>query len=666
MCGLAGIINKAGFSSGLISEMTDIIKHRGPDDEGFVIWTNDDDRPEVLFGKNTPNEIFKKWPAYKIKNVNSVENKKAVIAFGHRRLSILDLSATGHQPMAYLNNRYWIIFNGEIYNYLELREELKAKGYEFKSNSDTEVILASFDHWGVDCQNRFNGMWAFSIYDTATKNIFLSRDRFGIKPLYYWFSPDGSFCFGSEIKQFTIHKNWKTILNKNRAFDFLYFSLTDHTEETMFKDVFMLTPGGCFFDSIEKLSSYIKAGKLPVKQWYNPKKKLFEGGFEEAKKGFLKRFQEAIKLHIRADVPIGSALSGGLDSSSIVSYINILLRKQDKSDLQKTFSSVSNDEKYSEKKWIDEVVKETQVEGHFIYPNGKDVFTLTEKLIWHMDEPYQSQSAFLGYHVFQEAKKNKVIVLLNGQGADEYLSGYTAFRSQRQKELIKQLKIKSLKKENIGFSGILKILLRIAYEKIPLKLRFSVSQISLKNRQLYKIIDQKHLVRKRLHPYLINGYKKTDHYVISNYQLFTNPLPRYLRWEDRNSMAHSVEARVPFLDYRLVEFVRNLPLDFLDAPFQTKRILVESMNGILPEKIRQRKDKKGFITPEQGWLSGEYQKEFLDMFDHYAPYAKEIIRHDKARSYIQKVQSGILPFDYTYWRLILFCVWMKVFNVETD
>jgi asparagine synthase (glutamine-hydrolysing) len=269
-------------------------------------------------------------------------------------------------------------------------------------------------------------MWAFAIYDRQEKTIFLSRDRFGIKPLYYWFSPEGDFYFASEIKQFTVLPGWKAILNKERALDYLYFALTDHTEETLFAGVYLVPPSNFIFENIEKLKS--NRSKFKTEQWYTIKTEDSKLSFEEARKQFLDKFKDSINLHLRADVSIGSALSGGLDSSSIVSYINVLLKQENKPELQKTFSSCSEDLRFDERIWMEEVVKETLVDGHYVYPKGEDVFKLTDKLIWFMDEPYQSQSAFLGYHVFEEAKKNNVIVLLNGQGADEYLSGYGKFR----------------------------------------------------------------------------------------------------------------------------------------------------------------------------------------------------------------------------------------------
>lgn len=370
-------------------------------------------------------------------------------------------------------------------------------------------------------------------------------------------------------------------------------------------------------------------------------------------------------MHLRADVTVGSALSGGLDSSSIVSYINILLTEQGKSDLQKTFSSCADDKRFDERVWMEEVVSATKVESNYIYPKGADVFNLTEKLIWHMDEPYQSQSAFLGYHVFEEANKKGVIVLLNGQGADEYLSGYGEFKNLRLKKMLLSLKFHRLFKEVNGLGHFIRLLLGCVIDISPKIILAKLNNLRSKS-VLDGIVNVYELNKDRRRLKTRFNSRKLSTLAISNFQLFSDPLPRYLRWEDRNSMAHSVEARVPFLDHRLVEFAQSLPLDYLDAYNQSKRILVESMEGILPEKVRMRTDKKGFITPEELWLKEEYKDNYLHMLQEYHKYSNGLINLDSALNYIRMVQTSKMPFNYTYWRIILFCVWMKVFKVELD
>lgn len=663
MCGISGIVSKNNINLASIAQMNAIIKHRGPDDEGFALFNKTNCL--IAGGNDTAKETWQATESYcpqiHIKDIN--ENVQ--IAFGHRRLSILDLSPKGHQPMCSKDKRYWITYNGEVYNYIEIRKELEDLGHQFTTNTDTEVIINAYVEWGSDCQHKFNGMWAFAMYDHQTKNIFLSRDRFGIKPLYYWFSPTGDFCFASEIKQFTVLPNWKAILNERMAYDFLYYSTTDHCEETLFKGVYHIPPGNeCCF-SIHELTAQAKNKKLKTKQWYNPVIKPFKGSFEEAKKQFLSLFKQSVELHLRADVPIGSALSGGLDSSSIVSYINLLLQKEGKTELQKTFSSCSDDKKYDEREWMDEVVKATNVDGHFVYPQGKDIFTKTEKIVWHLDEPYQSQTAFMGYHVFEEAARNKVRVLLNGQGADEYLSCYGDIRFLRQLELLKKVKLNSLVKELGSVKSLWQFIFIAFYKAVPNSIKYFKPLNQLAYKQINDLVNNS-LITAKPHINLLFNKKPLDRLGVSIFQLFRDPLPRYLRWEDRNSMAHTVEARVPFLDYRLVEFGLSLPVHFLDSPFQLKRVLVEAMKGILPEKVRQRKDKKGFITPEERWFKQDYKEEFINYFKENSSFAKNVINTDEAMSFLKRIQSPNSPFNPNYWHIIVFSVWMKTFNVQLE
>jgi asparagine synthase (glutamine-hydrolysing) len=662
MCGISGVISNSKISIDSFLEMNQVIRHRGPDDEGFVLF--DQNQYYVLGSSDTAAQSWVSDELYSPKANIQSSTFIANVGFGHRRLSILDLSSKGHQPLCSKDERYWITFNGEVYNYLEIRKELIELGYIFNTNTDTEVIISAYQEWGVECQHRFNGMWAFAIYDRLEKNIFLSRDRFGIKPIYYWFSPEGDFYFASEIKQFTKLPGWSAILNKERAIDYLCYAITDHTEETLFKGVYALPPSHFVLNKIENV--LLNTCKLKPIKWYSLKSSISKITFENAQNEFLKKFKDSVNLHLRADVHVGSALSGGIDSSSIVSYVSILLKQENKSKFQKTFSSCSEDSRYDERNWMEEVVKQTQVEGHYVYPKGEDIFKLTEKLIWHMDEPYQSQSAFLGYHVFQTAKQHNVLVLLNGQGADEYLSGYSSYRILRQKDLVKRLKLFKLYREVNSLSQTLRLILHTAIDKLPNKLRYELSFLNKKNRRLKKIINLNILDKERVHPYQLLQHNNQSQSGISSYQLFKDPLQKYLRWEDRNSMAHSVEARVPFLDYRLIEFVHSLPLDYLDAPNHSKRILVEALKGILPEKVRNRKDKKGFITPEQKWFMTDFSIDFLKLFDDNIVYAKGMINSKEARRYLVEMQKGLIPFDYSYWQIILFCVWMKTFKITID
>ena len=357
--------------------MTDLVSHRGPDGEGFY---NDE-----------------------------------YISLGHRRLSIIDLSANGHQPMP--RDNFIITYNGEVYNYLELKDELISLGHQFNTHSDTEVILASYQQWGSAFLNKLNGMFSFVIYDQQHKKVFAARDRFGVKPMYYWICPIGVLYIASEIKQFTCLIGWKAEINLQASYDFLNHSLLDHTNQTFFKDVFQLRPAH-FFEL--NLGTAEPPKVMPVR-WYELQA---SSSVEKTPAQFFEIFKSAIELRLRSDVPVGSCLSGGLDSSSIVCVLNQVLNK---SSLQKTFSACSEIKKFDEREFIEEVVSRTDVEANYTYPDETKLFEVLDELIWHQDEPFGSTSIFAQWCVFELAKVNKVKVMLDGQGADEQLAGYHSY-----------------------------------------------------------------------------------------------------------------------------------------------------------------------------------------------------------------------------------------------
>jgi len=669
MCGISGFVAKQGdlLPASIISNMTDLINHRGPDDEGFI-FLSADQKIITAGSDNTPPDVWKSQIDYRPnQNIKNIPDIPLLMAFGHKRLSIIDLSPAGHQPMSYKNGRYWIVFNGEIYNYLELKNELEKSGHYFKTRTDTETILAAYSEWGEACLDKFAGMWAFAIYDRNKNEVFMARDRYGIKPLYYYFSPDGDFYFASEIKQFTSLPGWKSKLNPERAYDQLVYSFTDHTDETMFAGVYQLPGGSCFKSSIQKIGPD-ETGRIQFKKWYFLKSDPFKGSFSEAAIIFRTLFERSVKEHLQADVSVGTALSGGLDSSSIVCEVNRILLANGTETLQKTFSSCSIEERYSEKKWMDIVINHTKVDAYFIYPRLQDVFAMTPDIIWHLDEPYQSQSAFLAYNVFALANKNGVKVLLNGQGADEYLGGYGQFTISRYANMVKHLRISAL----LADIKNLRKVNRLSYSNILLN---TVSHLSLKSvsrilssmksstDNVKEIIDVNRLNIKPIHPFDTIPVGNNTVPEISEQFTFFSTLPKYLRWEDRNSMAHSVEARVPFLDHRLVEFAYNLPDEFLEKDGINKRVMREAMDGLLPEKIKNRKDKMGFTTPEELWVKKENPAIFREKISEAINITNGIIKPN-ALNYFDKVVNGNLPFDYTYWRLILFSEWMQKFQVN--
>ena len=666
MCGISGVISTEKIDISSFIKMNQTIRHRGPDDEGFVFF-NAELKPKIFGSKDTAVEAWKSQylykPHYKIETIKG-EYK---IAFGHRRLSILDLSPAGHMPMCDKQEELWITYNGEVYNFIEIRTELEALGHKFFTTTDTEVILTAYKEWGTDCLNHFMGMFSIAILDRKNKKLFLARDRFGIKPLYYWISELGDLYFASEIKQFTFSKDWKPVLNHQRAFDYIFASKTDHDSETMFKGVYQIPGGHASYLDLDEIEIE-KENKINVFKWYQPALKKFDGKFNEARDIFKDKFFESIKMHLRADVKVGCTLSGGFDSSSITCVVNNLLDNEGKVDAQNTFSAVDGDSKYSEKKWIKEVIKSINVSAHYVTPNPEEVLFNIDKYIWQMDEPTASMSPYLGFLVDRMAKSNDVTVLLNGQGADEYLGGYGAFRKLSQQKALDSLNLKNIKKEyNCTTSIALKMASRSFVRQVYAYLfpkqygkLFSDPTVFKKwfyylNYNLLKI-DKSKLIKK-------GSPKTTSYNHISDNLLKHYPLPMYLRWGDRNSMAHSVEARVPFLDHRLVEFCHSLPIEYLDVQGQTKRILLEAMKDIIPEKIYHRKDKMGYVAADERWVKEEYTQTFRDLLEESIKYSQGIIRPE-AKRYFEDIISGKEKFNFSYWRMIMFGHWMKVFNVS--
>jgi len=669
MCGLSGFVAGKGrlLKGVILADMTRIINHRGPDDEGFILCSPNQN-VITAGGETTPPEVWKTrtdfYPEYNIKEAG---NQFFKVAFGHKRLSILDLSPSGHQPMSYRNGRYWIVFNGEIYNYQEIRIKLESLGHEFKTNSDTETILAAYSEWGEGCLEKLAGMWAFAIFDVEMNEIFLARDRYGIKPMYYYFSPEEDFYFASEIKQFTVLNGWQSKMNPQRAYDQLVYSFTDHTDETMFKGVFQL-PGGTCFKSSLSLIAHDFTGRINLKRWYSLKRDQFQGTFNEAVSSFRTLFDRAVIEHLHADVTVGTALSGGLDSSSIVCEVNRILTANGTEALQKTFSSCSTDERFNEKKWMDIVINHTKVDAHYIFPGLSEALNITSNILWHHDEPYQSQSAYLGYDVFKLASSNGVKVLLNGQGADEYLGGYGQFTVSRYANMVKHLRLQALfadvkKLQGINQTSKSSLLLKIFNHLMPPVIKQGFRSINSSYDEVKKIIDINRLNIKPVHPFDSIPVSYSSVPEISEHLTFFSTLPKYLHWEDRNSMAHSVEARVPFLDHRLVEFAYNLPEDFLEKDGINKRVMRAAMKDLIPDKIMNRKDKMGFSTPEELWVKHENPKIFRDKISEAISVTDGIIKPG-ALNYFDNVISGKLPFDYTYWRLILFGEWVQLFRVK--
>lgn len=665
MCGIAGLITwKDRNILKWIKPMTHLIRHRGPDDEGYAFFSLDSTKnPSIFGGNDSPQALFSSPFPYAPKDIfqENPDISDAAIAFGHRRLSIIDLSPSGHQPLCDPTKRYWITYNGEIYNYLEIREELKKLGHSFYTHSDTEVILQAYIEWGMTCLSRFNGMFAFLIYDRNTKTLFGARDRFAVKPLYTWVSPEGFLAIASEIKQFTALPGWSATLNGQLAYDFLNWGITNHLSESLFQGVFSI-PGGHYFHC--ELTEQTPVHILP-KQWYHLPINTFHGSLEEAGQTFYTLLKDAVKIRTRADVSIGSCLSGGLDSSTIVCLAHAILQEQNSSHPQMTFSACAHYPEFDEREYIQEITRHTHVKSHFIYPDLKDLMDNLELITWHQDQPFATTSIFAQWEVFKMVKQNGVKVMLDGQGADEQLAGYRGFIGSRMKDLVRNWQFIQLQKElracqKLQIQSPYKLLLN---QILPDWLRQPLRKILHKQilRPSWIQLDKLEAIPRD--PHLFTTPAKGALQNLCYTQITRTSLPMLLHFEDRDSMAHSIEARTPFLDYRLVEFIQSLPPEYKLSDGISKRVLRQGLKGTLPEKIRTRLSKLGFATPEEIWMKKHQPQEFQALVRHAVGVSKGILKEGTEKE-TQAIISGKKPYHSLPWRIISFGKWIERFNVK--
>lgn len=575
MCGISGLINLnkpvslVGYYDAHLR-----LRHRGLDDEGFFCTLNG----ESHYYRGDDSIVdFNALPH--IQQVNA-----ANVVLGHRRLSIIDLSAAGHQPMCDVTGRYVMVYNGEIFNYLELRHELINLGYHFKTESDSEVLLTAFTEWGVDCFNKFNGMWAVVIYDTVERCLILCRDRFGIKPLYYTLVGDTLF-FGSEVK-YLIPFLSKLQMNEQLVMEYLVDSLTDHYFETMFEGIYQVMPARYIrFDSL---------GLYEQVYWQLPITDI-KLSLNDATDQLLSLLTSSIELRLRSDVPIGSLLSGGLDSTTIVCLVKMLLEKQGRTSRFDTFSAVFEEERYSERSYIEETIKQTDLPVHWIYPDPSRLSNTVTNILYHQEFPFRSLAVYSQWEIMRHVAETPITVLLNGQGSDEIFAGYHAHYAALIGEYLRLGNFSKAWRESQHLSAArgghsLAVILG------------GIQQL------LLALSPSKRLPDKRI-PYLAYSYRRYTDWkrqtnVLHNklvHDLTFSALPEYLRYEDRNSMAFTLESRLPFMDYRLVEWAMSLPSSLKIDRGTNKLILRQTASPFIPKNVMNRKDKMGFVSPQEKW-----------------------------------------------------------------
>ena len=590
--------------------MTKAIAHRGPDDQGFF---NDDS-----------------------------------VYFGFVRLSIIDLSKSGHQPFISEDERYVMVFNGEIFNYIELREELTSLGHEFRTNTDTEVLLNSFIEWGENCQHKFNGMWSFAIYDKQLNTVFISRDRYGIKPFYYTFI-DGDFYFSSEINGILNVDGFDRKPNNKIIFDYLVFNRMEHTNETFFENIYKLPHGHSITFNLNEPKLNLK-----IKKWYDLRESVFKAEDLENSEEFKNLFFDAVKLRLRSDVPIGVCLSGGLDSSALTS---VIIKELNVNNLN-TFSAVYGKGYSADESHYINLYSDEPGNRFFTTPTADSLMSNLNKFVLAHAEPIPSTSPYAQFKVMELAQE-KVKVTLDGQGADELLGGYHYMFAFYFKELLLNFRwIKLGKEVNFYFKNHRNFqpLSYLFFSLLPNKLKVIFGTKIAKD--LDESFIKENQYKSTIAENLYNSKTFKDHLL----DHFEYKLEHLLKWEDRNSMIHSIEARVPFLDHRLVE--RTLASDKLLHPENgtTKVLLRSAMSGIIPDKIRDRGDKIGFGTPQDEWFRTDVWNKFiLELINSDSFKSRGIFNVSRVNKIYQEHYNKKRNVANTIWKWIHLELWFREF-----
>ncbi|MGE0385655.1 MAG: asparagine synthase (glutamine-hydrolyzing) [Gammaproteobacteria bacterium] len=572
-------------------------------------------------------------------------------ALAHRRLAIIDATDAGRQPMATADGRYWITYNGEVYNHVELRAELEALGHRFGSRSDTEVVLAAYVQWGDDCLQRLNGMWALAIFDTRERELFCARDRFGIKPLFH-VAAEGYFAFASEIKQLLSLPGRARRANRQAIYEYLTYGSFHHAEQTFFDGVFQLMPGCAF-------RYCLGSGAYRSWRWYEFRPSLDRDiGAREAVGRFRELFIDSVRLQLRSDVEVGSCLSGGLDSASIVCVMGDLLGKQGATHRQRTFTAAFREPEADERRFALAVCEARGIGARFVEPDGEGLVESLGPLIWHQEEPFGSTSLYAQWCVFAAARADGVKVLLDGQGADEQLAGYHGFIDtwcgalRRRGDYLGYGLNRVLFDLRLGKRGLLRDLARFvgAGTVAGGGSRWLRSDFAARHAQ--------HSLYDAGAPVAAIGDADPLADVLCRMTLHNN-VPALLKYEDRNAMAHSVESRVPFLDHRLVEFTLGLPTRYKLRRGWTKWLLREAMKGVVPETVRRRRDKLGFATPESRWQQGVLRPRIVAALG--AGWLDEFVDTDVARGVLDDGGRG--ETDFAPWRWLNLDLWRQAFDV---
>jgi asparagine synthase (glutamine-hydrolysing) len=627
MCGVAAILKATDVNcpAVVLDQMRDEVSYRGPDDHGSVFLS----RSRSGWSGVNPQEAG--WQ----------------VGLAHRRLSILDLTAAGHQPMVY-KGKFWLVYNGEVYNFLELRRELERLGHKFRSLSDSEVILASYAEWGVDCFRRFRGMWGLVILDCVNDQVILSRDRLGIKPLYIW-RHKGITAVASEIKQLLHMPGFSRRIDIGAANEYLRTGY-EIADRTFFQNVQPVKAGSWIRISLGSLRT------VEAQEYWHPERvNVTVRDPVEAAILFRNKLRECVGIHLRSDVPVGCALSGGLDSSAIAVLVRTF--KNGEAEPLHTFTSTFPGEMIDEREYAEAVVTEINARPHFVTPNPAEFLEDLDRYLWIHDEPVPSLQMYASYCVARITRDAGVPVTLNGQGGDELLSGYWQSYFLYIRELWKQRRLVSLANHftgallgdgNPALLGQVPFMIQryCARRKPPLQGSLRMTTCG-KSANLFEEILALDEQSRRV------------------YEIRNMFLPRLLKWDDRNSMAFSVEGRYPFLDHELIELCLSFAPQTLYRDGWTKYPLRLGLKDDLPGKILRRRSKFGFEAPQEKWVCGALRPAVESWLGTDRPVWNYVERKG-LRRVAEKTwrEHGKVEGSEVLFRTYIFDRWLQVFDVR--
>jgi asparagine synthase (glutamine-hydrolysing) len=639
MCGLAGVLTSESVEPQELVRMADAIRHRGPDGEGYLLGALDGS----LAVHHSRDELAR-----------DELQSRAVVGLAHRRLSIIDLTEASSQPMVGDPPDLAIAYNGELYNYVELREELGALGHRFRTTGDTEVVLRAYREWGAGCVERMVGMWALAIADLRRRELFLAVDRFGIKPLFHAVSGQ-SFYFASEIKALATVPGLRLEPSERAVRRFLSIARVDETAETFFDGIERLEPGHTLTVPMERPAAH----PAPRRYWAIPSAEQ-RIGVAEAADALAERLTESVRIHVRSDVDVGTCLSGGVDSSAIVCLADRLRAEGAVPHYAHAgFGYLPEDPAFSERHYMEAVVEQTGIDMTFVEVSAERFQAQLVDIVRQQDEPFASTSQAAQWFVFESAAHAGLKVMLDGQGADEVLGGYDGF--------FPSIALGHLHSGRLG-----------PYRRLQRSHRERFGRPAIPLRQMLgSYIPPALLRRVRGAPQMtvlpmlsasLAGRVEPADYATPTFRSINEilgaytarmSLPALLRYEDRNSMAHSIEARVPFLDHRLVELAFSLPGDYKLRGVDTKQVLRDALAGVIPEKIRTRKDKLAFrAEPTVTWKLAQQNVDALAQ--NRNDYEEAWFDPDGVRAFVTAGPST-QDAEFTLWRVLNTKLWLRTF-----